>query len=553
MAKNSEDVLSEIKVCIQAGRSFALEAGAGSGKTQTLVNTLKYLLEVHSDLYTKNNRKIVCITYTNVAKEEIEKRIDNNPLVMVNTIHGFLWSIVKHYQRELRQVITERNQLLFEEEEIDLSEIQIEYSLYGTELSLGKISHDEVILYSLLVFEKFKKLSLISANRFPFILVDEYQDTDPQMVRLLVDHLIPDSGNKVVVGFFGDSMQQIYDKGIGKIKSDRISQITKFENYRCSLQVIELLNRIRTDLKQKPGTENVEGSVYCFYTNDSANNSRENYDQLRKYLAEKCGWNFESKQTKILILTHMGIARMLGYENLFKAYNELEFGRDKFFNKQEVFSKIIMDGIEPLVHFYEEKKYGLMMPLLGHDGVRITSQADKKRIDDLMKSLIELRLKGTIKQVLDYAISSKLILEPKELNEFYSRIDDPEYDTESEFWDLLKNVNYSEIIAVNKYIDDNTPFSTKHGVKGAEFDDVLVVIEDGSWFKYSFDDVFAGKHVNQNRFNQTQNLLYVCCSRAKNRLALLALSDLSSEAIRTLESWLPKKHLVHIDEIATSY
>lgn len=52
--------------------------------------------------YSKNNQKIACITYTNVAKEEIVNRVNGNKLVNVKTIHEFLWSIVEPFQKELK-------------------------------------------------------------------------------------------------------------------------------------------------------------------------------------------------------------------------------------------------------------------------------------------------------------------------------------------------------------------------------------------------------------------------------------------------------------------
>ena len=77
-------------------------AGAGSGKTYALIQTLRYLIENKGEELLKNKQKIICITYTNVAKNEIIKRIEYNELVNVFTIHEFLWQSIKQFQKQLK-------------------------------------------------------------------------------------------------------------------------------------------------------------------------------------------------------------------------------------------------------------------------------------------------------------------------------------------------------------------------------------------------------------------------------------------------------------------
>ena len=106
-----------------------------------------------------------------------------------------------------------------------------------------------------------------------------------------------------------------------------------------------------------------------------------------------------------------------------------------------------------------------------------------------------------------------------------------DYDLENEnnrtyYEDLMKRP-YEEIIKANKVTDENTPFSTKHGTKGSEFDNVLVVIDDDAWRNYSFEKYFSGDITNETIYNRTKNLFYVVCSRAKVNLVVLSLSSLS--------------------------
>ena len=99
--------LNKILQCINDKKSFIVEAGAGSGKTRSLIDTLQYILERDSEYLEKHGKKVVCITYTNVAKDEIISRINNNTLVLVFTIHEFLWEIIRRYQEELKKAVTE--------------------------------------------------------------------------------------------------------------------------------------------------------------------------------------------------------------------------------------------------------------------------------------------------------------------------------------------------------------------------------------------------------------------------------------------------------------
>ena len=89
----STSIAEQVIDCLEHNKSFVVDAGAGSGKTHTLVEALTYLLEKRSDDYLSRGQQIVCITYTNVAVGEIESRINSDPLVRVSTIHDFLWSV----------------------------------------------------------------------------------------------------------------------------------------------------------------------------------------------------------------------------------------------------------------------------------------------------------------------------------------------------------------------------------------------------------------------------------------------------------------------------
>ena len=187
-----DNSLQNIQQSIAEKQSFILEAGAGSGKTWSLVESIKYIINHESQNLAKHNRKIACITYTNVAANEIIERIDNNPLVNVGTIHNFLWSIIGGYTEELKSALLEYNDSLPEGKKIpnlreSLKNIRkIEYNQYKRDYLTGQLWHDDIIILSKILFDKSKKLALFTVNEYPYMFVDEYQDTFPQVVDILL-------------------------------------------------------------------------------------------------------------------------------------------------------------------------------------------------------------------------------------------------------------------------------------------------------------------------------------------------------------------------------
>ncbi|MBK6989177.1 MAG: ATP-dependent helicase [Bacteroidetes bacterium] len=104
------------------------------------------------------------------------------------------------------------------------------------------------------MFQNYKLLTTILADKFPYILVDEYQDTAVETTDALINSLLSRQKPKVQLGFYGDSYQKIYDTGVGSletfIQEEKITLVTKQENYRSSINVINLLNKVRTNIKQ---------------------------------------------------------------------------------------------------------------------------------------------------------------------------------------------------------------------------------------------------------------------------------------------------------------
>ena len=77
---------------------------------------------------------------------------------------------------------------------------------------------------------------------------------------------------------------------------------------------------------------------------------------------------------------------------------------------------------------------------------------------------------------------------------------------------------------ITSVIEKNTIYSTKHGVKGTEFDNVLVIVDDSAWRNFSDNEVFSNNKHNINRYDRSRNSLHVRYSRPKKRLALYSIT-----------------------------
>lgn len=577
---------------IETNKSFVLEAGAGSGKTYTLIQTLNYVLETRGESIKLNNQKIVCITYTNVAKNEIIERLENNPLVLVSTIHEFLWDCIKRYNKQLIIELDLLNEaMLIEKPEKFVTGLkdritEVTYDDRGfRNFEQGSLHHDDVITLSLQMFKNYKSLTQILGQKYPYIFIDEYQDTATETVKALIDYLLERNNTKLLLGFYGDSYQKIYDDGIGSLQSfidqGKVELVTKNDNYRSSKKVINLLNNIRDNIVQKipEGKVAIDGSVQFInckydpiqkgetktnYKKRIAPNKDSNYDDVIKDL-EANGWDFsENGNDKVLIIANSKVADRAGFGNLYKTYNKRFYdpkaellNRDNHFasfflgSKDKKTSKERETGIEHLVSFWNDKDYNSVIKFLRRLGSfnSLSKHSDKKEIEDKLTTLINLRNTGTVENVFEFCIENQLSIPSRSLQQFLEKVkinastitDEDERrkaEKNNSFYTSLMETNYSEIISVFKHIQEQTSYSTKHGTKGEEYRNVLVVIDDTSWVSmYNFEKFFDNTDDKEHRKLRTKNLFYVSCSRAKENLVVLALSKMGDLAMYKITEW----------------
>lgn len=589
--------------------NFLLSGGAGSGKTHTLVEVIRSLTELYPV------KKIACITYTNAATDEIKRRVDSNNLV-VSTIHEFLWANIKQFQTELQRVVIE----LILEDEVTLfpkpEGINIDGDFYKNldkgiqykeylKLTDGIISHDQVLILAERMYAKYPKLCSLLKDSYPFIFVDEYQDTSPLVVKILLEHLKA-SPKKSCIGFFGDAMQSIYDGSVGNLDAyinqtpPSVVEVKKEENRRNPISIIDLANVLRFDgLHQKPSQDanapNMDangkhktGEIRFIYSNDN------NLMKVRGYL----GWDFnDSIKTKELNLTYNLIANAAGFPDLMNIYNgdpilgfakrlkkyikdnpgiidtaektlsqvaaELQLGKtgnalkkvsptdsmqayiDAHSGEYQFALSLNFDGIasiyidkdqltdgvkgnvneEPKKNTIESDltkhlckiqkniwlyKNGHFNEFLRVTDFKINSIEDKKTLKYNIEKLSSTVGKN-IGDLIDLAHAFDIVKKDDRLIAFKQK--------NNYIYELVCKLPYEQFSNFYKLREGFTPFSTQHKTKGSEYENVLVILDNGNWNNYNFEGLFTGIGT-ESVIERSKKIFYVCCTRAKEKLAV---------------------------------
>ncbi len=656
--------------------SFRLVAGAGSGKTYALIESIKYLLNNKINVLKRNNQKILCITYTNVAVNEINNRLGQSDVVLVSTIHERLWETVKNYQSELIEIhknkinkeivsiddklnnenisdfqrfrllnaeekekficfIVDKKDFFFKYDRLTASEfkeaflqlskeegiyflsdllknvalfkklvksifkkINLETCLEGInskknkkieydsnsnldKLHRMKFSHDTLLEYSFSLIETYPILRRIIIDKFPYVFVDEFQDTNELVIKLfncldLYSKLIK---KEWLVGYFGDTVQNIYNDGVGEnivFLHPNIKVIDKKINRRSEVQVVDLINRIRNDsFNQIPIFDNrYFGSVEFFYKKNDGDFSNKllNVNDFLKYFSStlKEDNNLENSTINCLVATNKMVAYLNGFGSL---YEKISKSKKIFHNEINIsfLSKDLRKLNENILLFYKLLSlYSFLFEvdatfsnIYGSKGVSVTlgegSIMIKKlkglHVNNLNDFIIginalcndkeNLALKRCLKFNLDFELKEKndLIF----FNFFQNNIFDLLFDkspsndeTELQAANDLLNIDIEEwlnwfyFVSNKKNKDIN--FHTYHGTKGEQYMNVAIILEnDFGSSKNKFKDYFNFLQLNDDKnsciinsadIKNTRNLLYVACSRAIKNLKIFYLNDI---------------------------
>lgn len=573
----------KIRSCLDAKQCFSVIAGAGSGKTLSLLTALKYLRMTEGVRLRRDDKAIACITYTNRAVDVISSRLDWDELFSVSTLHTFLWREIKRFNSDIRgalrdHVIPEHIEKKKDDDnggnskkaiaarakvvtlQADLDNLcNVETFEYAdstfSDYRQGQLSHDDVVDVAAYLISHCEMLRQVIGQKYPYIFVDEAQDTFLDIVTAL--NKLCESDGLPLVGYFGDPMQQIYDKRAGKFAGPAGSAIiTKEENFRSSPEVITLLNAFRKDIQQVPAGINAEysGSVLLrLVASEDPELPRKRYseDQIVRVSArfdealQSWGWN-SLENVKQLFLVRQMIARRLGFPDL----QELFTGKYASSKAQDEYEKgdhfLLMPFIDllcPLVRAKRDDDQKRSLDVLRKESPAFDPQgynAERslgemiQQSTEVTQELSDIWGNSTLGDLLVFARTNSLCKIPARLSEHLDRplrteAYDPEVhsiDKGDWLFDEFVKMRTNEIEPFVDFVSENTPLSTQHGVKGEEYKNVVVVFDDieSAWNNYSFTKTLTPStsgSPTDGQFDRSTKLAYVCFSRAEENLRIL--------------------------------
>lgn len=572
-----------VRKCLDDRRSFAMIAGAGAGKTSSLVDALRRVRDLEGSFLAKHGQRIACITFTKRAVEVIKARLGFDDLYFVSTLHGFLWRLISHFHKDIRKALREsRIPTLIEKAKTDdnggqstkakkarekiaklteqLANLEsLESFGYAdtnfSDYDTGLIGHDDVIEIATYLLTNNHTFRRIVGLCFPYIFVDEAQDTFEGIIAGL--NLVCAGTGVPVIGYFGDPWQQIYDRSAGDfMPPDGGEIIKKSENFRCSQSVIRLLNKYRGDVEQYAAGENskCEGSVeFLLIKAEVPSEPRNRYseEQIGRALArmdtavENWGWT-DSKDVVRLFLSRQMIARRLGFSDihrLFTGQYASSRAQDAYEEGEHFLLKPFLSTIYPLISAKAKDDDRAIINILHRDSPAfatdgINSEKSLKSMIEISKSLanqlLTMWLTENIGTILRFCIDKQIIQPSEKLYENLNRNPRTEnfnkdtHGLEKSDWlaDSFFQMTPGSIENYFEFLNNNTAYSTQHGVKGEQYAKVLVVYDDieAAWNQYSFNKTLtpttAGEPSERQR-SVTQKLIYVSFSRAIEDLRVI--------------------------------
>ena len=588
-------------------KSFFLYAGAGSGKTYSLVLLLKKIHNsIGKDLLLQG-KNVAVITFTNAATDEIVNRLDYSPVFHISTIHSFVWDVIKYYQTDIKrlycQYIQEDIRVLYEKlekakskttktylsnaEKIEQLKEQLGkaktiekfvYNPNGSNPEYNALKHAEVIKISSQMIMDSMMLQRIIAQRYPILLIDESQDTKKELVDAFFK-IQENFANIFTLGLLGDQKQRIYADGkdnmVNVIPSDW-EQPEKKMNYRCAKRIIKLANTIGKDLdihaEQTPREDADTGLIRLFIVQQHEGINKDEVEQtVMKIMSDHTAdekWFGKDADVKILTLEHMMAARRLGFDQFFGPLSRVTKYQMTFLQgtvyELEFFTKEIL----PIADSIKEDGRGALevlkaySPLLSKQNTEKPYELYLRCREEAGKVANMVNKNHTIREVVKSIWNSQLLTVPEVIRQASTLVAadiTEEMEEDLQAWVMVMDLPINMVRGYDDYVNQRTRFDTHQGVKGLEFDRVMVIIDDSEarGFMFSYDKLFGVKELTEtdirhieagkeSSVDRTQRLFYVTCTRAKESLAIVMYTS-DSEKVKNQainKGWFSEQEII---------
>jgi DNA helicase II / ATP-dependent DNA helicase PcrA len=551
-----EDADITIQRCLDLEKptSFFLFAGAGTGKTRSLVEALNFIRGASGRSLRLSGKRVAVITYTNAACDEIKRRLAYDPLFEVSTIHSFAWALIGGFNLDIKEWLKASLQADIAELREALSkgrsgtkvhadrEMKLErrlrrlarlasirrfvYNPNGENRGVDALNHAEVIKICADFLGQKPLMQGLLINRFPILLVDESQDTNRLLMEAFL-RLDQENRGRFCLGLFGDTMQRIYADGkpdLGRDLPSAWATPSKLINYRSGRRIIDLINRIREPIDaqaQRPADNALEGIVRLFILESSTPDKIAAERQVRERMAritDDPAWLTDSGDVKTLILEHHMAARRMGFLPMFEPLYESESLRTSLLDGSLPGLRLFATLVWPLVKAtHQNDSYATAAivrehsPLLRKDALKAAGAAQSQQLAKAKKAIEDVaaickKPDAPFIEVLQSIASTDLFEIPESLVPFIRSNTTPDnvaFDISDEespdailgSWEKALKTPFQQIGAYADYVARRAPFDTHQGIKGLEFARVLVVIDDAEsrGFMFSYEKLFGAK------------------------------------------------------------
>ena len=471
---------------------------------------------------------------------------------------------------------------------------QFTYNPNGENIGKNSLNHAEVIAITAAFLADKPLMRQILVRKHPVLLIDESQDTQKDLIdaffALQAEH--PDH---FCLSLFGDTMQRIYADGkVGLEKAVPADWETPAiaVNHRCPKRVVTLLNRIRSEVdgaQQEPRQDAQEGVVRLFLINDVDGVDKMKVEtaaamEMAEVTADD-GWR-NQQAIKVLTLEHHMAARRGGFDGFFESLYKV----DKF-------KTGLLDGTLSGIAFFAQHVLRLVQAMRSKDRFAVarvvkdhspivtperlsgstTSLGEIRNAERSVESVFSLWDNGADPVLLDVlrAIDHENLFGiPDVFAPILSDADGQGVEIESvpadseddrnpevDAWRKALSAPFSQFEAYAEYISDQSPFGTHQGIKGLQFPRVMVIVDDNEarGFMFSYEKLLGAKALTntdeKNRLegkdtsvDRTRRLLYVTCSRAQRRLAVIVYAKEVDKVARHMSNvgWFEENEVVRM-------
>lgn len=422
-----------------------------------------------------------------------------------------------------------------------------------------RIDHDLLLDYFEKMILQYPQLKSIIIDKFPVIFIDEYQDTNHKVIKIITEIMQEKKEKYFVIGLFGDFFQNIYKTNNELVKKlideGKICVITKGINRRCPTCVIELANKFNYMCEQESAYINHnDGIIKIIEINDDLDlklmELYQKYGKLdclalkNKLICEKIeilniysafssmdnysGSNYDNLNTELLSkdFEKLGKIQKLIY-NFIKYYQMIK--QDKIFlNDIAGNNKII--SFNDLIDF-KCKLYSSI------ESCSVTSSLNEvlvvffeSLVNNSLKEKIQMHIFGTTENIT--TIINEVLTTKDEKNPY----------------DILTSISFDEWVRWYNHVSENDKnskidYHTYHGTKGLEYENVVMILDDSA--SKRSDDLkryllnLVDYRVSMDRTlldsdENLRNLLYVAITRSYKNLFILNNTSLPIEVVEKI-------------------